>query len=456
MGGIVGRGTLAFITSSVVSPGHTFSLGVVDITASSLPTTTAFGWTTTAAGSNCSNVFSGGTSTYDLTQAMTPGMYCVAPLTISNANANSDDAWMRIRLVRATGSTSAANEALNDRLKFYMSEYTAASEANALAIQGSDCNTSNFKPTWSASVGGTGAGPFADVFGTSIARIADKSFTSPAIGNRTAVTSLSDPTNTGIGRNIGAHPGMSAVTPKSTNTASSGIASNAGNVSTNAYGAGQASDVLALVNATDEDTAASASFTTFSGTSAVDYVPASKNGLRLFAGTDPTAAAPTEANMVTATTATVSTRNSFNVVGNDEVTNPVKTGPAANGTEPHGSNAEAQILKGTTRYYCVAVFFPSDTDKSFSTVYAASALGSGTVLQRYFPTGSRLQVTSPLGLQWRDCTTAAGIADTTNCTRLANDAINAANGKGDDAAALGSLTYYLTITAAQKAGRTTA
>jgi hypothetical protein len=92
------------------------------------------------------------------------------------------------------------------------------------------------------------------------------------------------------------------------------------------------------------------------------------------------------------------TRNAFNIVGNDEVTNPreINNSNAPNGTRANGTLPEANLAKQTSRYYCAALFFPSDTDPS------------------------------------------------------------AGNATGDNAAATGSLTYHLVVTAAQQASRSVA
>jgi hypothetical protein len=193
----------------------------------------------------------------------------------------------------------------------------------------------------------------------------------------------------------------------------------------------------------------------------------SNNGLRIRAGTTATVddnslgAAPNEANMSTA----LATRNAFNLIGNDEVTNPVAMGITTgtnnsfdpttssttaltprNGTEPHGTNQEAEVQKGAKRYYCVGVFFPSDTDRALPTVYASD----GT--NEFIPTA----YDSTTG-QWTDCFTSNPALAPTGCASLGTgaQALTAANGKGDNAAGLGQVQYYLVVTAAQKTGRTT-
>jgi hypothetical protein len=275
--------------------------------------------------------------------------------------------------------------------------------------------------------------------------------------SRTALSSVGD-----LGKNIGAHPGISAVTPKLTNDPT---ADNTNNASSNSYGAAQDDVVLGLVDATAETgvpaSGAYSATTRTGGTAAVTSNATSANGLRIREGNGN--AAPTESNMVTTLG---STRDAFNLLGNDEVTNPTHAGTGAggttgtevstssstftnpNGSNPHGSNAESEILKGQTRYYCAAIFFPADTDQNFSTVYASAAAGNGTVLNKVFPLTYNTTTN-----QWNYC--VGGTAGAT-CASLgtADTALTAANTKGDNAATLGSNTYYMVVTAAQKAGRT--
>lgn len=425
---VAGRGTFAYLSSNVVSQPSTFSGGVVDIaglvagsTASQL-TTNIFSWDTNGAlggGSGtlaqCANVNS--TAVDITTQRMAPGHFCVAKIDLNNNNTNAVDAWMRLRVVRSTATgvgtvaEQAAVEALNDRLKFYMHEYSGGTAAANLAARDTDCATANYKPTWTGPTAITGTGALYDynsVPGTSSGKILNTTVSGSV--TRTALTTLGD-----LGKNLGAHPGMSAVKV---------------NDGTNpAPYAAQDAQVLALVNATAETGVASA---------------ASTNGLRLKAGTG---GVPAEGNMVTTLGAT---RSAYNLVGNDEVTNPVRTSTSAvNGTEPHGINTEAALAKGATRYYCAAVFFPIDTDQSMSTVYATTAtVGTAAGLGMGFPL-----VSSYAGGQYVNCVPTPGA---TGCTNLGDvgAAMTAQNGTGDNAAANGNVTYYLTVSAAQQAGRT--
>src|SRR5688572_8539679 len=149
LSGLAGRGTLAFFTSQKVSDANAFSGGTVDIaglltstgSTASVLTTSVFAWNTagasgTGTSTNCAHI--NNTLTDIQGQRMAPGHYCVAPIDIYNTNTNALDAWMRLRLVRSTSVGAAASaeedaaiEALNDRLKFYMHEYTGASSATS-------------------------------------------------------------------------------------------------------------------------------------------------------------------------------------------------------------------------------------------------------------------------------------------------------------------------------------
>jgi len=119
-------------------------------------------------------------------------------------------------------------------------------------------------------------------------------------------------------------------------------------------------------------------------------------GFALSAGTT-SAAAPTEsATLDTSNMSTdpssPATYNAFNLIGNDEVTNTrhLLNSNLDNGTRPGGYLLDAQLLAGGVRYYCAAIYFPSDTD------------------------------------------------------------LTAGNGLGDNAAAGATLTYHLMVTAAQQ------
>ena len=459
--GISGRGTLAFFTSQAVSAPSTFVGGTVDIagllsgsgsTASQL-TTSIFSWDASgargggAAGlADCQNINTDtSASLLDVTsQRMTPGHYCVAKIDLYNTNTQSIDAWIRMRIVRATAvnattdsQLNAANEALNDRLRFYLHEYTGATEGvtGNQAFRNANCTTASFKPTWSGPTDNTATAGVAydynSVPGTSYGLIPSMtSQTGAGYSNasRAPLTSLGE-----IGKNLGAHPGISAVTINdSDNTAP--------------YKAGQATDVLGLVNATVE-------------TSAVSQ--ASANGLRLRKGTsaDGTGAAavadqaPTEGNMSTALAA----RNSYNLIGNDEISNPVRQSAQTtnNGTEAHGTVAEATLAAGGKRFFCAAIFFPIDTDHSLSTVYSGTdSVGSAAGLGRTY-------ATSYTAGQYANCAADVIAAPptgtaTAGCASLgrADAGLTAANGKGDNAAAGGNVKYYLTVSASQKAGRT--
>ncbi|HEV2124006.1 MAG TPA: hypothetical protein VGW38_14670, partial [Chloroflexota bacterium] len=212
LSGYAGRGTLAFFTSSVVSQANAFSGGIVDIagdftatgSTASVLTKTAFSWTsigahnnTTTSGANpdtnqdCANILTG----LDVrTQGMAPGNYCVAKIDLNNTNTNAIDAWMRIRVVRSTPASwnsdtqiSSGSEALNDRLKLYMHEYSGAAEGatgNKLA-RDANCTTAGYKPTWTgptATASAAGTAQFNSVPGTSSGKIRSLTSTSGTAG----------------------------------------------------------------------------------------------------------------------------------------------------------------------------------------------------------------------------------------------------------------------------------
>jgi predicted ribosomally synthesized peptide with SipW-like signal peptide len=317
-----GRSTLAYFTSSAQSASQSFQPGVIDIagqlagsTASTLPGT-AFSWTSTGTTGDCATVLPSATP---LNQNMVPGEYCVHKVTVQNDNLRSLDAWMRIRLVRQTAAGSAATEALNNRLRVYLSEYTAGSGRTAAQYQTADCTAASFKPV-------------PPIVGEATSDAVIANVTSAVNGNRTALTTLG-----AGGKNVGKHPGVAIPT---------------------------SAPVTALLN----------------------------SGLALSGGTG---SAPTETTMST-NPATASSYNAYNLVGNDEISNPKRSSlPSVdNGTRPGGTNTEAELLAQTTRYYCIALYFPSDT------------------------------------------------------------APPANNLTGDNAASDGSVTYHLVVSAAQKAGRT--
>ncbi len=305
----VGHGTLAYFSSGVVGAANSFSGGVLDIsgslsgsTASVLPNA-SFSWTVTGASNGyaadgttalpggvqsvCRNLLSGADTGRG--QPMVPGQFCVAPVDVNNSNAAAVDAWMRMRLYRATASGTPANEALNSRLRFFMHEYTGGTTGVAgtnKSTRDSDCVTSAYKPDATTSAG----------------KIASGVVSTPV--RRDALTSLGDG-----GKSVGTFSGdiYQSGALDSTNT------------------------------------------TALSGT-----------GLAVAEGGG---AAPSEANMITASGAS---RTAFNLVGNDEVTNPVTGASAPNGSNPNGTQAEAQLNAAARRYYCAAIFFPSNTDITYA------------------------------------------------------------------------------------------
>jgi hypothetical protein len=338
-----GRGTLAYFTSSAASGSLTFSSGQIDITPSTLPASASMSWNTSGGGTDCKTLTLETNATDTTAQAMVPGQFCVAKVTISNTATNAVDAWMRIRLVRDTTAVDTTTQALNNRLKFYMSEYATG----GATAQTNDCTTSTFIPTASTALTGTAA------TGKSNSVIADGAVTG---GTRAALTALG-----AGGKNIGTHPTIFA----------------------------------------PADTTA----TTYFGTTTETQPAAAQSGLAIVAG------AGSATNETTFSTLADTTRNAFNLVGNDEVTNPRKTGNGTtlNGNRVFSSNTEAELLAAATRYYCAAIFFPSDVG-----VVAANG----------------------------DITPAGTVTSITDL-----------NTKGDNAAKNTSLSYRLIVTAAQKAGR---
>ena len=96
-------------------------------------------------------------------QGMTPGQLCVGKVSVKNTVSGSADAWMRFRLVRATASGTPANS-LNDKLRFYMFEYTGDTTIGAGGKQNNenardlDCTPAHFFPANAATASGVGVG----------------------------------------------------------------------------------------------------------------------------------------------------------------------------------------------------------------------------------------------------------------------------------------------------------
>jgi hypothetical protein len=330
----VERSTLAVPGFTVDVPSNQFTGGVVDLncsvnpassTCSSLPSSVAFTWSSTGAGStDCANVLTG----LDVrTQAMVPGHYCAGKVTIANNHPDSIDAWLRIRLVRRTPAGTADVEALNNRLRLYMSEYTAGTARTAAAYQAADCTAQGFRPNGTQST-------------ASIPNVADA-----VNGSRTALTAL-----TAAGKNIGAHPGVSS-------PADSAVTALLGQGLLLVDGSGAAPfnpippTPQPLPTATPNWTPTPGSAPTATPTPVVPPAPS---------------ATPTVVYQPGNMTTSLGARNAFNLVGNDEIHNPRRvTDPTATaGTRANGTNAEAGLPRLSVRYYCVGVFFPSDTDQS--------------------------------------------------------------------------------------------
>jgi hypothetical protein len=337
MASSVGEDAYANLTTVVTTDPSAFQSGTVDIagllagsTASEFPSATAFKWDTAGGGADCASIM----PQLDTTaQALTPGKFCVGRITLRNTNPKSVDAWFRMRLVRGTPAGSTATEALNNRLRLYMHEYTSGTARTAAAYQAADCTTANYRPV-------------SPVAGTARSTATVPDVTDAGQGSRTALLSVG-----AGGKNIGRHPGISSPADAAVSSLS-----NSGFGLTAGTGVGTAP-------------ATSAVFGTLEA------------GFSTNMSTDP---------------ATASTYNAVNLIGNDEVTNPrlISNSNTPNGTRPAGALLDAQLNSLAVRYYCVAIYFPSDSD------------------------------------------------------------LTSANGAGDNAAAGSSATYYLAVSASQKSKRT--
>lgn len=326
----------AALVSNVVTDPSVFQSGTVDIagllagsTASTLPSATAFKWDSAGAGANCGSIMPLPDIT---TQTMAPGNFCIAPVTLRNSNPRSVDAWFRLRLVRGTPAGTAV-DALNNRLRFFMHEYTAGTSRTAAAYQAADCTTAAYRPVSPAA-------------GTAKSTASIPDVTDAAQGSRSALLSVGT-----SGKNIGKHPGLSSPADSAvTAMANSGLAISAGT------GLGTPPTVSAVFGQ-------------------------SESGFSTNMSTD--MSSPT-------------TYNSFNLIGNDEVTNPrlISNSNTPNGTRPAGTLLDAQLKSLAVRHYCAAIYFPSDSD------------------------------------------------------------LTAANGTGDNAAAGASVTYFISVSASQQSKRT--
>jgi hypothetical protein len=265
-------------------------------------------------------------STQERAQAMAPGAYCVAPITIRNTSNRALDAWLRIRVFRATAFTAIGSptERMSDKLRFYIHEYSGGTlsgqhlgtnvyeSGTTEQARDLDCTTATYKPSTFTSA----ARIASDTGGTNVqSRVP----TAPTNVVRTALTSITD----------------------------AGLA----------FGNG---------------------------------------GLGLLDGPG---GPPTTTNTVTNL---ASNRNAVNIVGSDEVNDPLGAVqvPAKAATNAAGTQLESLITGGSVKLYCMAVFWPDDTDLS-----------------------------------------------------QGNANLTAANTLGDNLLALGSLSYYLTVDAAQRSGR---
>jgi predicted ribosomally synthesized peptide with SipW-like signal peptide len=137
-----GTGTLAYYAGSATSPNNIFAMGKLDISASKLASGKGESITfstdgTTTSGADCDRYDRPGTIIAD--QPLTPGVYCVGTLTINNST-STIFSWLRVRLVRTTGSTVAGHpdRVLNETLKLYVNEIAAVDVPN--------CNTAGYNP----------------------------------------------------------------------------------------------------------------------------------------------------------------------------------------------------------------------------------------------------------------------------------------------------------------------
>ena len=276
-------------------------------TASTLTSATKFGWSTTG-GTDCAMAQQGAASTQERSQLMAPGAYCVAPITIRNTSNRAMAAWMRFRLFRSTpaGTTGSPLELLNDKLRFYIHEYSggtpswqnAATQAYTAGTteqaRDLDCTPANYRP-----VPPTSSGVIASDTTSSVLSRLSAAPTAIAGVKRTAVSSVGD-----AGKTLGA------------------------------------------------------------------------SGLGLVTGPG---AAPSAANMLTNPGGT---RNAFNLVGSDEMLDPV-TGTAHSNVQGTAGSASAESLlaAGQARLYCIAIFWPDDTGLSQgnTNLTAANTLGDNLI-----------------------------------------------------------------------------
>jgi hypothetical protein len=87
------------------------------------------------------------------------------------------------------------------------------------------------------------------------------------------------------------------------------------------------------------------------------------------------------------------TYSAVNLIGNDEVTNPRHklNSNSANGTRPAGTLTEAELLAGGTRYYCAALFFPSDTSNLTASNSAGDNAAIGGAMTYYLSVAAAQQ-----------------------------------------------------------------
>lgn len=124
-----GQGTLAFYTSTA-NANSVFTSGRLNVNVA-LPSSTAFKWDTSGAGSNCT-VISGATTSGPtanlLLEALAPNTHCITTLSVTNSG--SLTANVRLRLIRSSAS-SAANDALNQALTLSLAQRTTAADTSA-------------------------------------------------------------------------------------------------------------------------------------------------------------------------------------------------------------------------------------------------------------------------------------------------------------------------------------
>ena len=401
-------GTLAFFTSTAVSADNVFTAGVIDLTKEVVNSGTAtsfvqgsqvLSWTTSRGGTNCTNTLTGTDIT---TQNMAPGHFCVASVTVANdRGTNTIDSWMRWRLVRQTNAAGAnsVNDELNNRLRVYAHEYTGGTDVQRSADRNLDCTAANYRPDTTSAAGSIST-PTLLTGGTYSGAV-----------TRKGLTSLNKD-----GAAIGTHPTATTDTNLLTATQLTTATRSGNSLGVTALGTGVAPTAITIEGAAANtyanligndditnpvrNTGTVATATT--GVSAAGVISVTvATGLSISAGNLATVvtegANPTEVRTVASYAAGVLTFTEE--LHSAHASGAVVNVDTKNGTNANGTNAESELLAATPiRYYCMAMFFPSDSGVN---------AGAGT-----------------------------------------------GNTAGDNKAMNGTDSYSLVVTAAQKAGRT--